>query len=66
MVHLLDDFYKNDGRTAYILVSDHGMTNEGNCYSILRVALVIIAVSHSHYYFQRRKYTDAKIKKMQM
>ncbi|XP_029646881.1 GPI ethanolamine phosphate transferase 1-like [Octopus sinensis] len=30
MVHVIDNFYNNDGKTAYILTSDHGMTNWGS------------------------------------
>ena len=29
VVKLLDDFYDSDGRTAYVFVSDHGMTDRG-------------------------------------
>lgn len=29
MVSLIEDFYGNDSRTAFILTSDHGMTDWG-------------------------------------
>lgn len=29
MVELFDDFYEHDEKTAYIMSSDHGMTNWG-------------------------------------
>ncbi|CAG8567590.1 14753_t:CDS:2, partial [Acaulospora colombiana] len=29
-VKLLEDFYGNDGKTAYIFTADHGMSNRGN------------------------------------
>ena len=30
IVELMDLFYNHDGQTAYILTSDHGMTNQGS------------------------------------
>ncbi|KAJ8277723.1 hypothetical protein GJAV_G00079100 [Gymnothorax javanicus] len=30
MVSLIEDFYGNDGKTAFVLTSDHGMTNWGS------------------------------------
>lgn len=30
VVRLIEDFYQDDGKTAYILTSDHGMTDWGN------------------------------------
>ncbi|CAG8437209.1 923_t:CDS:10 [Scutellospora calospora] len=29
-IQLIDEFYENDGKTAYIFTSDHGMSNRGN------------------------------------
>lgn len=29
---LIDDFYGNDGKTAFILTSDHGMTDWGESF----------------------------------
>ena len=32
VVGLLDRFYANDRRTAYVFVSDHGMTDTGDFF----------------------------------
>lgn len=29
VVSIIEDFFDNDGRTAYVFTSDHGMTNWG-------------------------------------
>lgn len=29
---MIDSFYGNDGKTAFILTSDHGMTDWGECF----------------------------------
>ena len=29
MMELIEDFYDNDGKTAYVMSSDHGMTDWG-------------------------------------
>lgn len=29
VVSIIEDFFGNDGRTAYVFTSDHGMTNWG-------------------------------------
>ena len=33
VVELIDKFYGNDGKTAYVMTADHGMTNWGQCIS---------------------------------
>ncbi len=34
-VELLEEHFQHDGKTAYVLTSDHGMTNWGELYDIL-------------------------------
>ena len=31
IVERMDDLYEHDGKTAYVLTADHGMTNWGMC-----------------------------------
>lgn len=35
MVDLVESFYDNDGKTAYIMTSDHGMTDWGMLLTVV-------------------------------
>lgn len=35
IVSVLEEFFENDGRTAYVFTADHGMTNWGKVFNQL-------------------------------
>lgn len=46
VVSELEDFYSNDGQTAFIFTSDHGMTDWGKClkFAISLIKCLLLAV----------------------
>lgn len=45
IVSVLEEFFGNDGRTAYVFTSDHGMTNWGKVFISSKFLLAIYSYS---------------------
>ena len=44
VVQLIDKFYGSDGKTAYVMTADHGMTDWGQCISLRLLLCVAVFV----------------------
>ena len=44
VVELIDKFYGSDGKTAYVMTADHGMTNWGQCIALRLLLCAVVLV----------------------